>query len=148
MVAQPQHLERFGREARYFNTFGGNPVAAAAANAVLDVIERDHLIEHVGRVGAYLTAGLKELALQHEAIGDVRGAGLFIGVDLVSDRAARTADRDLATRIVNGLRRRRILLSASGPGGNVLKIRPPLVFKQEHADLLLTALDELLRSAD
>lgn len=144
MAARPEHLERFGREARYFNTFGGNPVAAAAGNAVLDVIEREQLVTHAADVGAYLQAGLRALAERHEAIGDVRGAGLFIGVELVSDRGTRAPDRALATRVVNALRQRRVLLSASGPGGNVLKIRPPLAFQRAHADLLLMALDEVL----
>lgn len=147
LVAQAIHLERFGREARYFNTFGGNPVAAAAANAVLDVIERDDLIQHAHRVGAHLITQLRDLAARHPAIGDVRGVGLFIGVDLVQDRSTREPDRELATRLVNALRQRKILLSASGPGGNVLKIRPPLAFQTEHADLLITALDEILSSA-
>ena len=144
LVAQPRHLEKFGRDARYFNTFGGNPVAAAAANAVLDVIEREHLIRHAAEVGAYLLKGLSELADRHPRIGDVRGAGLFVGAELVQDRASREPDRDLATQVVNGLRQRRILLSASGPGGNVLKIRPPLAFQRPHADTLLSALDEVL----
>jgi 4-aminobutyrate aminotransferase-like enzyme len=144
MAARPEHLERFGREARYFNTFGGNPVAAAAGNAVLDVIEREQLVTHAADVGAYLKAGLRGLSERHEAIGDVRGAGLFIGVELVSDRGTRAPDRALAIRVVNALRQRRVLLSASGPGGNVLKIRPPLAFQRAHADLLLTALDEVL----
>ena len=74
----------------------------------------------------------------------MRGAGLFIGVELVSDCGTRAPDRALATRVVNALRQRRVLLSASGPGGNVLKIRPPLAFQRAHADLLLTALDEVL----
>jgi 4-aminobutyrate aminotransferase-like enzyme len=147
LIAQPRHLEKFGREARYFNTFGGNPVAAAAANAVLDVIEREQLIRHAAEVGAHLLKGLRELAERHPRIGDVRGAGLFIGAELVHDRAGREADRDLATHVVNALRQRRILLSASGPGGNVLKIRPPLAFERAHADLLLSALDEVLSLA-
>ncbi len=146
LVAQPRHLERFGREARYFNTFGGNPVAAAAANAVLDVIERDALMQNAHRVGRALRSALWELAQRHETIGDVRGAGLFIGVDLVTDRDSKTPHRVLTSTVVNALRERRILLSASGPGGNVLKIRPPLVFEQSHADLLVSALDEILNA--
>ena len=144
MVARPEHLERFGREARYFNTYGGNPVAAAAALAVLRVIERDGLVAHTRRVGEHLIGALRALSQRHAAIGDVRGTGLFIGVDLVNDPSTREPDRALATRVVNALRRRRILLSASGPGGNVLKIRPPLVFGIAEADLLVTALDEVL----
>jgi 4-aminobutyrate aminotransferase-like enzyme len=84
------------------------------------------------------------LAQRHVAIGDVRGAGLFIGVELVSDREARTPDPALTSRIVNGLRRKHVLISASGPHANVLKVRPPLVFAEAHADLFVDALDETL----
>ncbi len=147
LAVQPRHLERFGREARYFNTYGGNPVAAAAANAVLDVIERDQLIAHAARVGTHLADGLRALATRHACIGDVRGLGLFVGVELVSERLGKTPDAVGAARIVNALRRRRILISASGSAGNVLKIRPPLPFTENHADLLLSALDEVLSTS-
>ncbi|CAB3793470.1 aspartate aminotransferase family protein [Pararobbsia alpina] len=144
LVAKPEVLEDFARRARYFNTFGGNPVSCAAALAVLEVIEREQLMANAEDVGQYLREGLRALARQHENLGEVRGAGLFIGADLVEDRGTMKPDPALASRIVNGLRRKQVLISASGPSGHVLKIRPPLPFSRENADQFLGVLDEVL----
>jgi 4-aminobutyrate aminotransferase-like enzyme len=144
VVMRPQVVAEFGAKARYLNTYGGNPVSCAAAQATLQVIQDEGLVENARAVGRYLADGFRKLAQTHAAIGDVRGAGLFIGVDLVSDPATRRPDAAAASRIVDGLRRRGILLSATGPGANVLKIRPPMVFAREHADLVLAALDDVL----
>jgi len=144
LVVRPEVVETFGRTVRYFNTFGGNPVSCAAGMAVLDVIENEGLLKNAHSVGAHLKAGLDSLAQHYKAIGDVRGAGLFVGVELVHDRTSRAPAGDIAARLVNGLRERRILISAAGPHGNVLKIRPPLVFSQADADLFLAALDQVL----
>jgi len=144
LTVRPEVLAAFGRECRYFNTFGGNPVAMAAGMAVLDVIEREGLVANAQRVGRYLRAGLSALATRHALIGDVRGAGLFIGVELVTDRAAKTPASAETVRIVNQLRERGVLLSSTGPHANTLKIRPPLVFSQTDADLLVDTLDEVL----
>ncbi|QRI61526.1 aspartate aminotransferase family protein (plasmid) [Shinella sp. PSBB067] len=146
IVLRPEVIAEFGPRARYFNTFGGNPVAAAAGKAVLDTIRIEGLQQNALEVGTYLMEGLRTLARSHPAIGDVRGAGLFVGVEIVSDPAAKQADAALTTRIVNGLRRRRVLISASGPRANVLKIRPPLVFSRENADMLLEALEDVLKT--
>jgi 4-aminobutyrate aminotransferase-like enzyme len=143
MVARPEILESFGKRTRYFNTFGGNPVSCAVGMAVLDVIEREALIANAADVGAYLRDGLRGLANMHEIIGDIRGAGLFIGVELVTDRATRAPATAATARLVNGLRDRRVLISASGPHANVLKIRPPLVFSRANADQFLAAFDEV-----
>jgi 4-aminobutyrate aminotransferase-like enzyme len=145
MVARPEILDRFGERTRYFNTFGGNPVSCAVGQAVLEVIESEGILENARDVGAYLRDGLRGLAQRHEAIGDVRGAGLFIGVELVRDRATREPDGKATAKLVNGLRERRILISAAGPHANVLKIRPPLVFRHEHADRFLEGVDAVLR---
>jgi len=147
IVLRPEVIAEFGPRARYFNTFGGNPVAAAAGKAVLDTIRIEGLQQNALEVGTYLMEGLRTLARSHPAIGDVRGSGLFVGVEIVSDPAAKQADAALTTRIVNGLRRRRVLISASGPRANVLKIRPPLVFSRENADMLLEALEDVLKTA-
>ena len=144
VVIDPSIVAEFGRKARYFNTFGGNPVSCAAAMAVLQVIERDQLMENAARVGAYMMDGLRRLAERYEAIGDVRGAGLFVGLELVSDRARKRPDAAITAKIVNGLRQRRVLISACGPYANVLKIRPPLVFSRQNADTFIGALDEVL----
>jgi 4-aminobutyrate aminotransferase-like enzyme len=144
MVARPEILETFGKRTRYFNTFGGNPVSCAVGMAVLDVIEQSHLIENAKDVGSYLRDGLRGLATHHELIGDVRGAGLFIGVELVTDRTTRSPATAATARLVNGLREKRVLISAAGLHANVLKIRPPLVFSRGNADHFLSALDEVL----
>lgn len=142
MAARPDLLAEFGARSRYFNTFGGNPVSAAAGIAVLEVIDTEGLIENARGVGAYLLERLRQLQARHELIADVRGAGLFIGVELRrSDKDGTTAANEGA-RIVNMLRERRVLISVAGSHGNVLKIRPPLVFGTEHADLLVEQLDQ------
>jgi 4-aminobutyrate aminotransferase-like enzyme len=129
---KPEIFEKFGQMTRYFNTFGGNPVSCAAGMAVLDVIESEDLIGNARRVGAALKAALQDAAGRHDAIVDVRGVGLFVGVELAS--------APIAARIVNGLRERRVLISATGPGANVLKIRPPLVFNEANVDQFMSAL--------
>jgi 4-aminobutyrate aminotransferase-like enzyme len=146
IVLRPEVIAEFGPRARYFNTFGGNPIAAAAGKAVLDTIQAEGLQQNALEVGRHLTDGLKSLADRYHAIGDVRGSGLFIGVEIVADPAAKSPDAALTTRIVNGLRERRILISASGPRANVLKIRPPLVFSRENADMLVDALGDILKT--
>lgn len=144
MVARKEILAEFGQRLRYFNTFGGNPVSAAVGMAVLDVIEREGVMENARVVGEYLRNGLKVLARSYPIIGEVRGAGLFVGVELVRDRATKEPAVAETAAIVNGLRDRRILISAAGPAANVLKIRPPLVFSKDNADLFLSALEEVL----
>jgi len=144
VALRPEVVAEFGRKARYFNTFGGNAVAVAAATAVLDVIEGEGLVANARDVGAHLRDELRGLAARHSCIGDVRGAGLFIGVEIVSDRAAKTPDPARTAAIVNGLRAERVLISACAKGANVLKIRPPLIFTREQADLLVARLDRVL----
>lgn len=143
VAVQPQVVREFGRS-RYFNTFGGNPVAAAVGIAVLEVIEREQLRDNASQVGHYLRRGLMRLAERHEIIGDIRGAGLYIGVELVRDRAARTAAPLETARVVNGLRERQVLISSAGPNANILKVRPPLVFSIDNADLFLDSIDQVL----
>ena len=140
VVTRPDLLDRFTDEVRYFNTFGGNPVAAAAGSAVLDVIRDEGLIENARQVGGHLANRLRALADRHAAIGDVRGAGLFIGLDLVRPTSMQPAP-GIATALINGLRRRDILIGAAGAFGNTLKIRPPLCLTVEQADLFVDALD-------
>ncbi|WP_313193665.1 aspartate aminotransferase family protein [Shinella zoogloeoides] len=142
VVAREEVLERFAREARYFNTFGGNPVACAAATAVLDILRDEDLLENAATVGAHMKAGFEALARRHATIGDVRGQGLFLGVDILG--ADGSPSPGVAGSLVNALRRRRVLISASGPLGHVLKIRPPLPFTIADADELLQVCDEVL----
>jgi 4-aminobutyrate aminotransferase-like enzyme len=145
IAARPELLAEFGRRSRYFNTFGGNPVSAAAGIAVLDVIESEGLIENAKRTGGYLIALLGELQARHKLIAAIRGAGLFVGVELRHGGAAGTPATADAARVVNRLRELRVLVSSAGPHGNVLKIRPPLVFRAEHAELLVESLDQALQ---
>jgi 4-aminobutyrate aminotransferase-like enzyme/Ser/Thr protein kinase RdoA (MazF antagonist) len=142
LVARSDLLAAVPQETELFSTFGGNPVACTAALAVLDVIAAEGLLENAARTGAYLRQGLAGLAERHPVIGDVRGEGLLVGVELADE--ARAPAAGLARKTTEALRERGILISATGPAGNVLKIRPPLVFQREHADILLQALDEVL----
>jgi 4-aminobutyrate aminotransferase-like enzyme len=137
VAARPEVLAEFGAQVRYFNTFGGNSVCVAAAAAVLDVIEAEGLQENALVTGQYL---LEELArIGSPRIGAVRGAGLYAGVDIV-DPASGEPDGTAALAIVNSLRERRVLISATGPDGHTLKIRPPLPFGAQHVDHLVTTL--------
>ncbi|MBW1212184.1 aspartate aminotransferase family protein [Pantoea allii] len=147
LLATADVLAEFGQRARYFNTFAGNTVSCAAALAVLKTIEQDDLIAHARKVGALLLEGITALSHKHEAIGDVRGAGLFVGVELVSDRPSRTPDRWLTSQVVNRMRQKGVLLSACAMGHNVLKIRPPLVLTAEQAQMIIEVLDQSLTEA-
>jgi 4-aminobutyrate aminotransferase-like enzyme len=147
LLATADALAEFGRHSRYFNTFAGNTVSCAAALAVLDTIEKESLVRHAATVGTLLRDGIADLAKRHEAIGDVRGAGLFVGVELVSDRASRTPDRWLTSQVVNRMRDKGVLLSACAMGHNVLKIRPPLVLSKDQAGMVIEALDQALGEA-
>jgi 4-aminobutyrate aminotransferase-like enzyme len=122
-------------------------VSCAAALAVLDAIEREQLVQNAAKVGRILREGIAGLATRHEAIGDVRGTGLFVGVELVLDRSTRAPDRGLTNEVVNRMRDKGVLLSACAMGHNVLKIRPPLVLSADQAGLVIAALDEALSEA-
>jgi 4-aminobutyrate aminotransferase-like enzyme len=126
--------EQFPYAGRTFSTFGGNPVAASAALAVLDVLEDERLPERAAGVGARLRTAIESLGKTE--VVQVRGAGLLVGVQLSTG--------ELAARVVDELREHGILVGRTGRHGDVLKIRPPLVFTDEHAELLETALDRLL----
>jgi 4-aminobutyrate aminotransferase-like enzyme len=134
-------VDGFRARTRYFNTFASSPLQAAVGMAVIDVIERDKLADNVARVGASLKAALGERKKTCAAIGDVRGHGLFIGVEMVKAGAAREPDADRAIEVVNKLKDRGFLTSNAGAFRNVVKIRPPLVFAQRDADEFLTAFD-------
>ncbi|SEO45371.1 4-aminobutyrate aminotransferase [Rhodospirillales bacterium URHD0017] len=133
-------VDGFRARTRYFNTFASSPLQAAVGMAVIDVIERDKLKENVARVGASLKAALGERKKTCAAIGDVRGQGLFIGVEMVKGKALEP-DSDRAIEVVNKLKDRGFLTSNAGAFRNVVKIRPPLVFSQGDADEFLTAFD-------
>jgi 4-aminobutyrate aminotransferase-like enzyme len=147
LAGRAEIMARFGKEVPYFNTFGGNSVSIAAAQAVLDYIQDNDVITSVRMTGERIRDGIRSLAVGRPLIGDVRGAGLYIGVDIVADPVTKMPDSSAALSIVNALRERNVLISVAGPGNNVLKIRPPLVFGAAEADLLLTTLSEVLDEA-
>ncbi|WP_136659624.1 aminotransferase class III-fold pyridoxal phosphate-dependent enzyme [Nitratireductor sp. XY-223] len=144
VVTAPDVMAAFRKSFRYFNTFGGNPVSCAAASAVLDVLEDENLMRNADAVGAYARDGLKRLAERHAVIGDVRGSGLFFGAEMVLDRATKEPATQYTARVANEMRRRGILLNRLGIHYNTLKIRPPMPFTRDNADLLLSTLDAVL----
>ena len=145
MAAQAGVLEAFANDIPYFNTFGGNPVTMAAAAAVLDVIEDDGLLDNAASVGGLLRAELTGMTEDHPRIGEVRGAGLYIGVEVVTESGA--PDRTGAKSLVNAMRERRVLISVCGHDGSVLKIRPPLVFSRSDVDWFCTEFAAALASS-
>lgn len=145
-VTRPELAGEFLSDAMFFNTFAGNPVSAAVGQAVLDVIEQEQLVRNAAETGAYLQQQLSALAERHERVVAVRGKGLFLGLELVNDRCSRTPATAEARALINDMRRRGALISTTGHHSNILKMRPPMVFSREHADLLLTTLDEALRA--
>jgi 4-aminobutyrate aminotransferase-like enzyme len=138
-------IDDYSRQNHYFNTFGGNPVSAAVGKAVIDVIEAEGLLQNAHDTGAYLEAGLRELATRHAVIGDVQGRGLFWGLDMVTDSEtrepfSRTQMRHLGSLIAE----QGVITGYSGRYGQILKLRPPLVFSRADADLTLAAIDTAL----
>lgn len=144
VVTTPAIAEAFANGMEYFNTFGGNAVSCAIGEAVLDVIESEGLRDHARVVGGFLQQGLRELQERHELIGDVRGRGLFLGIELVEDRTTRAPAARQTAYLAERMKERGILMSVDGPLHNVLKIKPPLVFSRGDAERLLETLDDVL----
>jgi 4-aminobutyrate aminotransferase-like enzyme len=134
----------FDNGMQFFSTFGGSTVSTAVGIAVLDVVQQERLQEHARSVGDRLLADLRALQDAHPIIGDVRGSGLFVGVELVRDRESLEPATDEASEVVNRLRERGTLIGADGPFANVLKIRPPMPFTLEDAEVLARELDAVL----
>ena len=148
VVTTSEIRERFGEEVDFFSTFGGNPVACAAAHAVLDVIEQEGLRENAQHTGDYIRTELSQLAEQCPVIGDVRGQGLFCGVEIVRDKASKEPAADTADMIRNRLRENRVLVGRDGRAGNIIKVRPPLAFRCEHAELLISTFADVLKTLE
>jgi len=144
VATRPELMDAFTAEVKYFNTFGGNPVAAAAGLAVLDIIRDEGLMENARTIGGYLMDGLREIGNRHVQIGDIRGSGLFVGLELVRDRESKEPAPEIASQVINGLRDHGILIGAAGPYGSTLKIGPPLCFTRENADMVVSACDAVL----
>ena len=142
VVAVRREIARaFANGMEFFNTFGGNPVSCAAGLAVLETIQQDNLLHNASEQGSYLLSGMMRLKERYPSIGDVRGRGLFMGIEIVRDRATKEHAGDLASRIVNRAKERGVLMGTDGPYDNVIKLRPPMIFNRENADLLLETLD-------
>ena len=144
VITTPAIAAAFDNGMEFFSTFGGNTVSCAVGLAVLEVVQKENLQAHARLVGEHLLAGLRGLAERFPVIGDVRGSGLFLGAELVTDRATRTPDTLAASFIVNQMRELGVLLGTDGPDHNVLKIRPPMPFSLTNADHLLALLEQVL----
>jgi 4-aminobutyrate aminotransferase-like enzyme/aminoglycoside phosphotransferase (APT) family kinase protein len=141
VITRPEILSHFTGEAAFFSTFGGNNVSCAAGIAVLDVIRDENLIENAKETGAYLKQGLRNLMDRHAIIGDVRGTGLALGMELVLDRKTRAPASHTQITLLNLVRDEGVLVGGEGAAGNIIKIRPPIVFRREHADIAIAAID-------
>jgi alanine-glyoxylate transaminase/(R)-3-amino-2-methylpropionate-pyruvate transaminase len=130
----------------HFNTFGGNPVVSAQARAVLEVIDREGLQANSLKVGGYLKAGFERLAAKHSLIGDVRGLGLMLGIELVKDRKTKEPAKDECAAVFEACREMGLLIGKGGLWGNTLRIKPPMIVSTSDADFLLAVLDEALAS--
>jgi 4-aminobutyrate aminotransferase-like enzyme len=145
VLTRPEVLDRFTGQAQFFSTYGGNNVSCAAGIAVLDVIRDEELIDNAARTGATLKEALMRLMAKHEIIGDVRGTGLAIGVELVSDRRSLTPATKETLRALNLIRDEGVLVGSEGPFSNILKIRPPMVIDSEQAEFAASAIDRALQ---
>ena len=144
VITTPEIAASFDNGMEFFSTFGGNPVSCAAGLAVLDVLEEEQLQQNALRVGNGLLCRLAQLRERRPLIGDVRGSGLFLGLDLVRDRATREAATEQASYICNRLRERGILTGTDGPFRNIIKLRPPLIFSDADTDLFVTTVEAIL----
>lgn len=144
VITTPEIAASFANGMEFFSTFGGSTVSCAAGLAVLDVVQEEGLQDHAREVGAALLSALSAIAARHPLVGDVRGSGLFLGVELVKDRDTREPATAAAAAVVEGMRARGILLGTDGPHANVLKIRPPMPFTLDNATELAATLDEVL----
>jgi 4-aminobutyrate aminotransferase-like enzyme len=145
VVFRPEVSEEFGRNVRYFNTFAGSSIPVAAAAAVLDVLEEENVQQRVLENGALLRAGIEELTRESPYVAEVRGRGLYVGVEIVKDRETLAPDRGRAEDVISDMRDRRVLISASGPVANVLKIRPPLAFSSADVTRFLDTFAEVAK---
>ena len=144
LVTRPEVMARFRNSYRYFNTFGGNPVACAAATAVLEEIEQRNLQANAAKIGSLAKKALTDLSSKYGAIGDVRQSGMVFGVEFLKDKTTLEPASGFADQVVEAMRERGVLLSKLGRHKNTLKIRPPMTFAEEHLGLLVQTLDEVL----
>jgi 4-aminobutyrate aminotransferase-like enzyme len=146
VVFRPEVCEEFGQNVRYFNTFGGSSIPVAAGAAVLDVFEKENVRQRVLESGNALRAGLREITKDSPYVAEVRGAGLFVGVEIVKDRETLEPDRALTEDVINDMRDRRILINGTGESANTLKIRPPLAFDSADVSRFLETFAEVAKN--
>ncbi len=144
VVTTREIAEKFTSSAVYFNTFAGNPVSAAVGKAVLEVCEGEKLVSNCAEVGRYLRQRLEKLAERHAIIGDVRGQGLFLGIELVHDRKTKQPASDISSMVPDAMKEKGVIMGMTGRYGNILKVRPPLVFSKQNADQVVETLDQVL----
>ena len=140
VVATEEITNSFHKKAFYFNTTAATPLQAAVGGTVIDIIQEEGLIENASRIGSYLKSELEKIKDNFDFLGDIRGPGLFIGLDIVDNKEDKNPDKDKAVELVEMLKTKGILISNAGQYRNVLKLRPPLVFDSSHADLVLEGL--------
>jgi len=148
VVTRREFLEGLADETVIFSTFGGNPVSAAAALAVLDVLEDERVLPRVATTGDALRHAVRAATADAPCVGDVRGVGLANGIEIVADRASKTPDAATAARLKNTLKRHGVLVGTTGADGNVLKVRPPLAFSEREVPVFVEALVASLRALD
>jgi 4-aminobutyrate aminotransferase-like enzyme len=145
VVFRPEVSNEFGRSVRYFNTFGGSSIPVAAGAAVLDVFEDENVQQRVLENGTALRAGLEEITRESPHVAQVRGSGLYVAVEIVEDLETRAPDRARAEDVINDMRDRRILISGTARGANVLKVRPPLAFSSADVTRFLETFAEVAK---
>jgi 4-aminobutyrate aminotransferase-like enzyme len=146
VVTTPEIANSFLNGMEYFNTFGGNPVSAAIGQSVLDVIADQGLTGHAVKMGNYLKDGVRELSNSIPFIGDVRGSGLFLGVELVLNRDSQEPATEVTANLMEFAKQRGVFLSCDGPANNVLKIKPPMIVQESDIDLFLSVFADGLRA--
>ncbi|MEX2465942.1 MAG: aminotransferase class III-fold pyridoxal phosphate-dependent enzyme [Gemmatimonadota bacterium] len=144
VVTTPEIAASFDNGMEFFSTFGGNPVSAAIGLTVLDVLEEEGLQHKAAVLGGTLKGSLASLSMRHDVVGDIRGRGLFLGLDLVSDRSTKRPSAAIARYVIDRMAERGVLLGADGPGHNVLKVKPPMPFTEDDGARLAEELDRVL----
>jgi len=148
VITKKNIAQAFNNGMEYFNSFGGNPVSCEVGQAVLDIIKQEELQKNAHETGAYLLDGLKGIQNKYNIIGDVRGRGLFIGIELIKNFDKMVPAPDETELVVNQMKQKGILISSDGPDHNVLKIKPPLVFNRNNADYFLESFEAVMSEND
>jgi len=148
LVTTPEIATSFAHGPEYFSTFGGSNLSCRVGTEVLQIVDDEGLQENALSMGNLLLNGLRQLQQKHQLIGDVRGYGLFIGLDLVTDRETREPATAVADYVKNRMRENRILMGTEGPADNILKIRPPLTIEEQDVQMILQVLDQVLAEAE